>query len=461
MARPLVVVSNRGPVGFALDPDSPSGVTSRRGAGGLVSGLGPLVRDRDVLWIAAAMTEGDRLVSADGPLQAEGFHVALIDIAPEMWSQYYDTVCNEALWFAHHGLWDRTYEPSWPSQWVQGPWNAYRRVNQMFAESVIANAAPNSVVLIQDYHLYLVAQYVRDERPDLRLVHFSHTPFATPDWLSMLPHEVETELLLGLGAHHGCGFHSKRWVDGYTDSCEAAGIGAAPSFVAPLGPDPDDLIGSVRSQAAEDEFKDLDEIAGDTQLIVRVDRVELSKNIIRGFEAFELLLQIQPERRGKVTFGAFVYPSRLAVAAYDRYSRAIADSVERINATYGTPTWTPIVYDSTDNYPRSLAALRRADVVLVNPIKDGLNLVAKEAMIVNDRHGQLVLSPGAGAWDELGSAGAWRCDPFDIASTADAIAGALDASAQEKSQRSDSLKMAAQARTPSHWLGDQLAAAEQ
>src|SRR5690606_33906391 len=125
------------------------------------------------------------------------------------------------------------------------------------------------------------------------------------------------------------------------------------------------------------------------------------KNILRGFEAFEAMLEQEPERHGKVVFGAFCYPSRQGVADYDRYARAVAERVRQINERFGTAAWTPIHYDPTDDYPRSVAALVRADVVVVNPVRDGLNLVAKEAMVVNERNGQLLLSAEAGAWPEL------------------------------------------------------------
>jgi len=173
--RPIVVVSNRGPVSFTIAPESSSSVTARRGAGGLVSGLGPLVAGTDAIWIAAAMSDGDCVVAGRGVTDAEGYRVALIDIEAGTWSDYYDRVCNEALWFAHHGLFDPVYEPAWPPGWLDGPWAAYRSVNERFAQAVIADAPPDAVVLVQDYHLCLIAPAVRDARPDLHLVHFSHT----------------------------------------------------------------------------------------------------------------------------------------------------------------------------------------------------------------------------------------------------------------------------------------------
>ena len=457
--RPIVIVSNRGPVSFELDATSADGVSARRGAGGLVSGLGPLISGTDSVWIAAAMTDGERRVAERGVTEAEGFRVRLVDVEPATWVDHYDRVCNEALWFAHHGLFDPVYDPAWPEGWVTGPWAAYRRVNEQFAAAVAADAPDGAVVLVQDYHLCLMAPVLRAARPDLRLVHFSHTPFAPPAWLRMLPDTVRAELLDGMAAHHACGFHTHRWAADYTASCLDAGLAPNPVFIAPLAPDPDDLARSAAAPAAAAAAAELDELVGDRAFLVRVDRIELSKNVLRGFLAFEALLEAEPERRGQVVFGAFVYPSRQGVAAYDRYARAVVDTVARINERFATADWTPIAYDPRDDYPRSVAALQRADVVLVNPIRDGLNLVAKEAVLLNERHAQLVLSPEAGAWEELEHAGVWGADPFDVGATAAALAAALDAPAEVRAARAASLRAAVAARIPADWLADQLAAA--
>ena len=453
--RPIVIVSNRGPVSFDRTADGP---VLRRGAGGLTSALSPLVRGTDTLWIAAAMTDGDRDVSEQGVTEAEGFRVRLLAFDARTWADHYDTVCNESLWFAHHGLFDPVRTPSWPVGWVDGPWEAYRRVNRAFADAVVAHAPQGAVVLVQDYHLCLLAAPVIAQRPDLRLVHFSHTPFATPLLIRMLPERVRRELLGGLAAHHGAGFHTQRWADDFRASCADQGITAPATFVSALGPDPDDLADTQASPACREARLRLDEAVGDRAFIVRVDRLELSKNVTRGFDAYEALLDTQPRWRERVVFGAYVYPSRLGVEDYDRYAREALGRVEAINERFGTADWTPILYDPVDDYPRSMAALARADVVLVNPLRDGMNLVAKESMLVNDQDGQLVLSPEAGAWDELGVA-AWKAEPFDVEATAAALGEALAAPPPERRRRASLLRTTAAARTPGRWLDDLLAAA--
>lgn len=450
----MVILSNRGPVSYRFDDD---GVPiARRGAGGLVSGLAPLVRGTSTAWIAAAMSDADRAAAGRGLTEAEGFRVRLLDLDRSDFTAAYDTVCNEALWFAHHGLFDPVYAPAWPPGWVDGPWAAYRRVNHAFADAVAEEAPEDAVVLVQDYHLCLVASRLRRLRPDLRLVHFSHTPFAPPLWLRLLPEAARHELLDGLGAHHACGFHTHRWAEDFTASCASVGVAAPSTFVAPLGPDPDELCATAASDACVAAGRAIEDLADGRQLIVRVDRIELSKNVLRGFDAYAALLEAEPERRGRVVFGAFMYPSREGVPAYDRYREAVSRRVSEINQRYGEPGWQPISYDPSDDYPRSIAALARADVVVVNPVRDGLNLVAKEAMVVNDRAGQLVLSTECGAWDELAD-GAWAVDPFDVGATATALAAALDAEPEERSRRAKVLREASLTHSPATWLAANLA----
>lgn len=455
--RPLVLVSNRGPVSYELD--QAGAPRALRGAGGLVSGLGPLVRDTGALWIAAAMTEGDRAVAASGQVvEAEGFRVRLLAFESATWQAYYDGVCNQALWFAHHGLFDPVYDPSWPPGWVEGAWASYRQVNAAFAAAVVSDAPAGAVVAVQDYHLCLVAALVADRRPDLSLVHFSHTPFAPPAWLRFLPTTARREMVEGLAAFRACGFHTARWADDFLACCGDLGVDPPATFVSPLGPDADELAATVASAPCRAARVALDGVVGERAFVVRVDRIELSKNVLRGFDAFDALLDAEPRWRGRVVFGAFVYPSRPGVAAYERYAEAVTARVAAINDRFGADGWTPIVWDPRDDYPRSIAALSRADVVLVNPIRDGLNLVAKEAALVNDRDGQLVLSPEAGAWEELGP-WAWRADPFDIGATASALGAALDVAGDDRSQRARGLRAAAGARGPARWLADQLEAA--
>jgi trehalose 6-phosphate synthase len=454
-ARPVVLASNRGPLSFTIDAGG--GLVARRGAGGLVSGLAPLMVGTDGIWVAAAMSDGDRAAAAAGPTVAEGLHTTLLAVDPDDYRMAYDVVGNATLWFVHHGLYELARRPRFDHRFTQA-WDAYRRVNTAFADAIAQVAPDGAAVLVQDYHLSLLGPMLAQRRPDVRAVHFSHTPFASPDWLRVLPDAVAAELLEGLAGHHACGFHTRRWADAFAAGC-AEVLGREPAtFVAPLAPDPDDLAAVAGGQACAQALSALDEQVGDRALIVRVDRIELSKNLVRGFHAFDDLLERYPDWRGRVVFGAFVYPSREGLPEYLAYRQEVEAVIEQVNRRWATADWTPILAFIGDNHPRSVAALRRFDVLLVNPVRDGLNLVAKEGALVNKRDGLVLLSPEAGAWPELEGA-VRRVHPYDISATADALADALATPAAARATEAAELRRRAQLRTPRDWLADQLAAA--
>jgi len=452
--RPVVLLSNRGAVSFSLGEAGE--LVGRRGAGGLVSGLAPLVAGTDAVWIAAAMSEADRAAAEAGVVDADDLRVRLLAIDPATYASSYDVVCNATLWFVHHGLFEAARRPRHGRRWAEA-WDAYRAVNATFAAATVESAPEGAAVLVQDYHLCLVAPTVRAARPDLRLVHFSHTPFALPEWLLAVPDDAAVELLAGMAAHHACTFHTERWAAAFRDCCERYGIEAPPTAATPLAADLDDLNRAAASDACAAAGAELDAAFGDRKVLVRVERIELSKNLLRGFLAFDLLLEEHPEWRERVVFAAQVYPSREGLAEYLAYRQEVEGLIERINHRWATDGWTPIHYDPGDDFPRSVATLQRADVLLVNPIRDGLNLVAKEGPLLNRRDGVLVLSTEAGAWEELGDAGAMRVNPFDVASTADVLHAALSMPAAERARRAASLRAAAGARVPADWLAEQLA----
>jgi trehalose 6-phosphate synthase len=452
--RPLVVVSNRGPLSFALDGGE---LRTKRGAGGLVSAIGPAIANTGALWVAGALSEADRMAAAQDAVTSDGFNVDLLALDEADYRAYYDVISNGTLWFVNHGLWDLPRRPRFDRAWW-GAWDAYRRVNHAFADHVATSAPANAVVLVQDYHLDLVGPRLREQRPDLAMVHFHHTPFAAPNELRVLPDAVRDELLDGLCSYDACGFHSARWAANFDACIGAFGRENAMTFVSPAAADADDITAVVASDACAQALAALEQEIGDRKLIVRVDRIELSKNIVRGFHAFDDLLRTHPEWREKVVFGAFVYPSREGLADYQAYRLEVEGVIARINAEWSTDTWTPILYDATDDFPRSVAALRRYDALLVNPIRDGLNLVAKEGTLVNERDGVLVLSRESGVFAELGDA-CIPVNPFDIVGTSDALHEALTMSTGQRGERHAAGTKAVTARTADTWLRDQLASA--
>ena len=311
-------------------------------------------------------------------------------------------------------------------------------MNEQFAAAVAAEAPEGGTVLVQDYHLSLLGRMLAERRPDLATAHFHHTPFADPSTLRVLPGAAAGELLAGLAGFGACGFHTRRWAAAfeaaYADpglAADAGGRSAPPTFVAPLGPDP----AAIRAEAATDAVAQaravLDEQVAGCRLIVRVDRIELSKNILRGLWALDELLEERPAWRGRVVMLALAYPSREGLAEYQAYRSEIEHTAELVNERWAVDGWRPVHLDVADDRDRSLAALGAYDVLLVNPVRDGMNLVAKEGPLVNTVDGVLVFSREAGAWEELSGA-ALGINPFDVTETAAALDRALAMAPEER-----------------------------
>ena len=450
-----VLVSNRGPLAFHFEDGRPVAGTS---AGGLAGSMRPLVVGSDATWVASALGEADRAAAAAGMMSDGGVHIELVEPEPEVYNLAYNVVSNAMLWFCHHHLFDAARRPRPDQRWLEA-WDAYRELNQQFAQRVAKVAPERGRVLVQDYHLALMGTELARLRPDLRTTHFTHTPFADPSVLRMLPTAVGNELLASLAAFGACGFHTERWASSYRANqalVRPAGRDS-PTFVSPLSTDPARLQAVAAEPAVGRALARIEEKIGDPdrQVMVRVDRMELSKNLLRGFWAFDELLEQQPHRRQRVVFVALAYPTRQGLPEYLAYQNEVESTVERINHRWGTPGWTPIVLEVDDDYPRSLAALTRYDVLLVNPVRDGLNLVAKEGPLINTRDGVLALSREAGAFDELSPA-ALEVNPFDVSGTAAVMAEALDLDAPGRAARAHQLRQIIRSRHPADWLQCQL-----
>jgi len=324
---------------------------------------------------------------------------------------------------------------------------------------------------VQDYHLSLTPRQLRERRPDLRIAHFSHTPWAPPEYFALLPDEFARDLLTGLLGADAVGFHSRRWADAFARCCEAVlGAtydGSAVSFdgrttkveVHPLGVDGNELKIRAAELDVEAKLPSVRDLVGERQLLLRIDRTELSKNIVRGLEAFRELLHRYPEHRGRVVHLAFAYPSRHDLPEYREYTGAVQRVAREINEEFATPGWLPIHLEVKDDYARSLAAMRLADVLVVNPLRDGMNLVAKEAPVLSEKGVGIVLSREAGAADDLG-ADSLLVNPFDVSQTAEAMHAALVMDRVERAKRCGRLAAAAMSFPPSRWLADQLSSLE-
>ncbi len=467
----VLVASNRGPVSYSLDESGE--LTSKRGGGGLVSGLSAIGPDAGAVWVCAALGDGDREAvrrtgGALDPGDTGGQHVRMLDIAADVHADAYNGIANSVLWFVHHMLYQTPLEPAFDAEFRR-QWAAYEAYNRAFAEALAEEAGEGAAVLVQDYHLVLVPRMLRELRPDLRIGHFSHTPWAPPEYFRLLPDDIAAEVLNGILGADRAAFLTQRWADAFTECCRAVlgpdapagtrigvhGLGADADFLRERShrPDVDERMAALREQigTAPD--------GSPRKTVVRVDRTELSKNIVRGLLAYRRLLEDRPEWRERVVHVAFAYPSRQDLAVYRDYTAEVQRLADEINSQYGTPGWTPVVLHVKDDFARSLAAYRLADVALVNPIRDGMNLVAKEVPVVSDAGCALVLSREAGAFEELGE-DAITVNPYDITGTAEALDAALALPADERAEGSKRLAAAATALPPAQWFLDQLHALE-
>ncbi|MFF0307184.1 trehalose-6-phosphate synthase [Streptosporangium sp. NPDC004379] len=472
MSGPILLASNRGPVSFTLADDG--SLTMRRGGGGLVSGLSEVSRDIDLLWICAALSDGDRgavRLAPGGRLDHTGFDtgaVRMLDIPPATFHRAYNTVANSTLWFVHHLLYDTPNRPQFDARFRRD-WESYQAYNEAFATALGEEAPHEARVMVQDYHLSLVPAMLRGERPDLRVAHFSHTPWAPPEYFSLLPDDLRVELLEGILGADRAGFLTSRWAGAFMDCCEAVldarvdrvhrtvthGGRTTRIGVHPLGVDGEALWARASEPDVESHMAALRDQVGDRKLIVRIDRTELSKNIVRGLSAYREFLADHPEWHGRVVHLAFAYPSRHDLPEYREYTAAVQRCAQEIEDEYATEDWSPLILNVNDDYPRSLAAYRLADVMLVNPIRDGMNLVAKEGPLLSPGSA-LILSREAGAASELGE-NALLVNPFDVSATATAIHRSLVMPEADRVRRGARLTAAATALPPRRWFTDQLA----
>jgi trehalose 6-phosphate synthase len=475
--RKLIIVANRGPVAYGRS-DRGERIT-KRGGGGLVTALRSLVTQHDVTWIGSAMSDEDRAVAAEhgGDAFDETFHngspyrLRLVTHAAAAYDGFYNVVANPTLWFIQHYMWGLANEPDLDAAFHAAWSNGYVPVNEGFAAAVSAELErePSATVFFHDYHLYLAPALVRARYPSARTTHFIHIPWPDTDYWSVLPAEQRAAVHEGLLANDVVGLHTNRWRLNFLRSCAdilGAEVDSATSTVVhrgrrtlvtshPISIDTDEFAG-LRDDARVLEEERLIEGRRRESLVVRVDRTDPSKNIVRGFRASGLFLEQHPEWHGRVTFLALLDPSRQDVPAYASYLAAIEREVAGVNARFRRDGWTPIELEVADNFAQSVAAYKQYDVLLVNAVFDGLNLVSKEAPLVNDRDGVLVLSENAGAHEELAE-WAVSVNPFDLEGQAHAIHEALTMPGGERRRRLAAIRAHVEEHDLAAWVSAQLA----
>ncbi|MGD9048932.1 MAG: trehalose-6-phosphate synthase [Anaerolineae bacterium] len=474
--RSLIIAANRAPVTFE---QTESGTLEyQRGSGGLVTALTGLCRHTDATWIACAQTEADIAWGRGQVAFDEDATVGVRFLSPaqEVYDGYYNVIANPLLWFLQHSMWDVPRAPiidraTWHA-WEDG----YRAVNCQFADAiaqqVLASAQP-TLVMLQDYHLYLVARYLRaalrkHQRPTT--LHFVHIPWPGPEYWRILPPAMREAILNSLCALDLLGFQTQADAENFLRTCQTHLPRAKVRYKRgsvrykkhvthvrdfPISIDVSALRQLEVSAEVAEQRQELEDLVADQKLILRIDRIEPSKNIVRGFLAFEEMLELYPEHRGKVKLLALLVPSRMDVDEYTHYLDGLMATAGRVNATYGDSEWEPVRVLVGDSYPRAVAAMQLYDVLLVNAIVDGMNLVAKEGPIVNTRDGVLILSERAGARQQL-EPGALIVSPCDVYATAEAMHQALVMPSAERRERARELCRLVEEEDIAAWLCRQL-----
>ncbi|MHB1987327.1 MAG: alpha,alpha-trehalose-phosphate synthase (UDP-forming) [Acidimicrobiales bacterium] len=450
----LVVAANRGP--FSLEEGRDGSVLAKPAGGGLAPSLAAALAgsDHEAVWVATATTPVEHQVAKDGRVDTEqkGLGLRLVELEAETYTAAYDVIANSTLWFCYHGLFDAPRRPVFDRRWREA-WGQFRAYNTAFADAVCDEAATAATVLVNDYHLPLLGKLLAERRPDLSTVHFTHTPFASPSEMNVLPRDTRRELVEGMAGFGACGFHTKRWQRIFEQTSRAVAERSPRSFAAGLGADAARLRQVADSAESKERAELLAERVGDRRMILRSDRLELSKNLLRGFLAFDALLEERRELRGRVCFVARAYVSREGLAEYLGYRSEVEHIVEVLNEKWAPlcANNAPILLEVDDDFPSTVAALRCYDVLLVNPLRDGMNLVAKEGPVLNEREGLVVLSEEAGAYEELSDV-ALGIQPFDVSDTAAALARAFDMPDDERRRRSAELRRRCVLGPPAQWL---------
>jgi trehalose 6-phosphate synthase len=462
----VILASNRGPVSFVKAGE---GYEIKRGAGGAAPALNRAAHrlQNKAHWIAAMTSKTDRDAIAAGAgkglNELLGYSVDLLEIEPEICSAYYNVASNRMLWFAHHCLFEEIGMESFGRREVDAWEKAYEPVNRLFAETVARCADADSLVLFQDYHLSTAPLDLREILARQPSAHFTHSAFCGPNGLRHLPADIARRVIEGMLGADLLGFHVHNWVRGFLASCLEMGFEVDWDRVTvkhdgretwvrtyPIPVDAEYLRNRASGRKARRWVKEFQETEG--PLIVRADRMEPSKNIVRGFEAYGILLDRRPDLASNARFVACLYPSRESMREYQRYAKQVEAAAQAVNDRHPGS----IRLFLRDSFDRTVAALSVYDVLLINPLMDGMNLVAKEGPALNQRDGVLVLSEGAGAFSELGEAAVGIKDPANIEDTADAIERAIGMAAGDKRRHAEVLRSKVESNRPDDWIEAQL-----
>ena len=422
--------------------------------------------------MANALTDEDAVVAEEGAVSDGNLELRLVAHDREEYDRYYNVFANPTLWFIHHYLWGLALEPSVDRNvrlaWEAGYVPVNERIAQAAADALEAAGTPRPAVMVHDYQLFLVPSGIRRRVPDAVIQHFTHVPWATPQYWKVLPRYMRDAILEGLLGSDIVGFQSSLDVRNFLITCEenmGLQIDERERVVVsngrvvyarhyPISIDVQATAGLAASRGVRRMEKDLGTWRP-PQLIVRIDRTDPSKNIVRGFIAYEKLLRYHPELKGQVQFWAFLQPSRQDVAIYSRYLRQIRQTAGRINSELGNDEWQPIRLEIAESERKAIAALKNYDVLLVNPVYDGMNLVVKEGALVNQVDGVIVLSENAGAHEEL-RGHVLSVNPFDVEATAAALYNGLTMAADRRREMNTEARAVVRSNDIARWISNQV-----
>lgn len=474
--KEIIVASNRGPVVFKKDKKGQ--IELIRGAGGIVGSMIPFLERTHGKWISSAIGEYDHHMNTEYhskvpiPLENPEYYVEFIKSDENIYNGFNGKFANPLLWFIHHSMWNPPYSPCADEELHQA-WESYKHVNSLFAEAIgqdVYDSDKTPIVMLQDYHLYLTPKIIRKQHPNVLMSQFVHIPFPPPEIFQQLPNHMQIEILDSILTNDVLGFHIQRYTNNFFQTIKLilpnASVDEINSDILynghvchvrtyPISVDTKTLQIQAQNPKVIAKDAEVDDIVGDCKLIYRTDRADLSKNIIRGFQAYDIFLEKYPEWREKVKFVATLMPSRQDIKIYREYTDNIKNIVKEINEKYETPNWQPIKYICRGDYDLVIALLKRYDVLMVNPILDGMNIVAKEGSVVNENNGVLVLSTGAGCYEELKD-GAICINPFDLRQTAESLDMALMIDERTKTQMLAKNRDVIKSNDLNKWVSDQL-----
>lgn len=476
-AQRLIIATNRGPVEYYVTKNG--ALKSRRGPGGVVTALIDAGSQMEMSWVAMAMTEGDRLALKEAagerlpsPIHGQKMHLHYVGISKAAYRKHYEQISNQLLWFLQHYLYNPT-EDSAAAKRFQDAWeNGYRVANRAIADAVIAeieSEETTAAVMLHDYHLYLAPRMIRQKHPGIVMQHFIHIPWPDVRCWHFLPSNIAQEIYQGLAGNDIVGFQTQRDARNFLEGARTLLDGSVVDFedgtvwwqghqtlarsypISISVTTERKLVDSAAGKRAAEKFRPL---LGE-KTIMRVDRIEPTKNILRGFQAYDQMLEEHPELRGEVKFLAFLVPSRQSLPEYKRYTAEVMKIIEKVNKKYGTLDWQPITAFCQNDRTQALAAMQYYDVLMVNPIIDGMNLVAKEGPAVNQTNGVLLLSRTVGAFPQLGKA-AVPTSPIDVGETAQALYTALTLPAAERRKKSTLARLSVERQNLDDWMQRQV-----